>query len=87
VTKVGVIVNFSIENDPKGSVFVGERLVTTLEINNAKAAHGETGGIGYQSPGIVGTAMFDLVIHLKQGGTIGALAVSPVKDAADAAHT
>ncbi len=86
LAEVGVVIDFAVVHDPDGAVFIGKRLVTGFDINDAEATHGESGIIGDHGPGVVGTTMHDLLVHFEQRGFVGTLTGSEVKDAADTAH-
>ncbi len=57
------IVNLSVENHPDGAIFVGDRLMTCLEIDDAQAAHADCATAVHVITIIVGTPVADGVAH------------------------
>ena len=53
----GVVVDFAVEDDPQGAVFVAERLMAGGEVDNAETAHAESSTIACPVPFIVWTTM------------------------------
>jgi len=62
--KVGKVVDLAVENDPGAAVFVEDGLVAAGEVDNAEAAHAETGAVGNVKSLIVGSAVHDLLAHV-----------------------
>ena len=58
-----VVVNFAVENDPKRLVFIGDRLVTGLNVDDAEAAHGQSDVLLDKETGVIGPAVGELPVH------------------------
>jgi hypothetical protein len=60
---VGVVVDLAVEDDPDGAVFVRQRLLAGLEIDDAETAVAEGGSAVDMEARFVGAAMRDDVAH------------------------
>jgi hypothetical protein len=81
-----VVVNFAVENDPKRPVFICDRLVTGLNVDDAKAAHGQSDILLDKETGVIGPAMSDLPVHRHQRVATNGLRPIGMKNAADSTH-
>jgi hypothetical protein len=86
LAQVPVVIDFPVEYDPDVAIFVTERLVTALDIDNAEAAHGQSGVAVDKEAVVVGTAMNDLPVHRRQQLTIHSLNRVGMENAADSTH-
>jgi len=85
-TELGKVVNFAVENNPDGSVFVKHRLVASSQIDDGKAAHAEARAVFYENAFVIRTAMYDRVAHAVNRGCFNSLASSRAYDARDSTH-
>ena len=81
-----MVINFAIKDDPNAAVFIAERLVTALDVNNAEAAHSEPDVLLDKEAAVVGSAVHDSLVHRRQGIAIDALLPIAIEDATDPAH-
>jgi hypothetical protein len=63
-TKVGEVVNLTVENNPGAAVFVKYGLMAPGEIDDAEAAHAQTSAVGDMDSLVVGAAIHDLLAHM-----------------------
>ncbi len=61
--KFTIVVDFSVENDPDGVVFIAERLMTTREIDDGKPAKAQAYVSGNVVAGVVRAAVDDGIGH------------------------
>ena len=59
----GVVVDFAVEDDPQGAVFVAERLMAGGEVDNAETAHAESNRTCGVDAVVVRTAVGHDVAH------------------------
>src|SRR5581483_9204175 len=84
---IGVIVDFAVEDDGDGVVFVEHGLMAAREINDRETAMGESDVRIEEEAGIVGAAMSKRVTHAGDGrGVEVTRRVFGNSDAADSAH-
>jgi hypothetical protein len=81
-----VIIDFTIEDDPNVSLFVAERLVTALDIDDAEASHRQSDVFLDKEPVVVRTAVYNLPVHRHQRFTIHSLRPLGMENATDSAH-
>ena len=67
-----VVVDLAVEDDPDAAVFVGDRLVTGAEIDDAEAAHADAAGPVGVDAFVIRPAMADEVGHGPDVGNLGA---------------
>jgi hypothetical protein len=81
-----VVVDLSIENDPNGVGFIGERLMPASKIDDAQAPVSERGALISEYPCIVWPAMGKDVAH--PGDALTVIEVEPIEgnEAGDSAH-
>jgi hypothetical protein len=81
-----MIVNFAVEDDPEGAIFVRDRLMPGFEVDDAKAAHADSrAAVGVEAV-VVGAAMRHDVAHLAESRSIGPRARFKFENTGDAAH-
>jgi len=61
-----VVIDFTIEDDPNAFVFIADRLVTGLDIDDAEAAHRQSNVLLDKKTVIVWPAVDDLLVHRDQ---------------------
>jgi hypothetical protein len=61
-----VVIDFSVEDDPNITIFIGQRLVTTLDVYDTQSAHGQTDILFDEESLIVRPAMGDAPVHAGQ---------------------
>ncbi len=61
-----MVVDFAIENDPDVMIFVGQRLVSALDVDDAKPPHGQTDILFDEEALVVRPAMHDAAVHARQ---------------------
>src|ERR1700722_10017258 len=64
--QVGVVVDFAVEDDPDGSVFVTQRLLAGGEIDNAQATHTQRGRTVDADAFIIGATVGNSIAHSPQ---------------------
>src|SRR5580658_394317 len=69
-TQLGKIVDFTIENNPNGFVFIENWLVPTRQINYAEAAHAKADASLHEDPLVVRPSMHNGLTHPVNGGVI-----------------
>src|SRR5579863_969182 len=89
-SQFGVVVDFAVEDDPGGSVFVAKWLMAGGEVDDAEAAHAEADRAGGVNAVVIGTAVRHGVAHAPEdagidGGSGLGIAVE-LQDSSDAAH-
>jgi hypothetical protein len=62
--KVEEVVDLAVVNDLGAAVFVEDGLMASGEVDDAEAAHAETGAVGDVESLIVGAAVDDLLAHV-----------------------
>ena len=82
----GMIVNFTVENNPGRAVFVAERLVSGRQINDAEAAHADPDRTRSVDSFIVRAAMDHGSAHPTKSCRINPRVVPELHDPGDAAH-
>jgi hypothetical protein len=80
------VVNFSVENDPDGSVLVKHRLVASSQIDDAKAAHTEARSVFDEDAFVIRTAVHNSLAHAVNRGCFNSLVGSRAYDSGDSAH-
>ena len=84
--KLGVIVDFAVEDDPDGTSFVAYWLMTAGDVNDAQAAHADgDAAIGINAL-IIGTAVHHHSAHLAHRRRIYAGVLPEFHYSRDAAH-
>jgi hypothetical protein len=86
-----VIVDFAVENDPNGFVFIADGLMTGLNVDDAEAPHRQSDIVLDKKTVIVGATMDDLPVHGDQLIALNALSGVRmpgigIKNAADSTH-
>jgi hypothetical protein len=61
-----VVIDFTIEDDPNAFVFIADRLVTGLDVDDAEAAYRQSDILLDKKTAIVGPAVGDLLVHRDQ---------------------
>ena len=80
------IVDLTVADDPYSPVFVSNRLVSSLEINDAKAAHTDSGAFTGIMAMIVGPAVNHHLAHSFQQTLLGLPALSQLNYAEYSTH-
>src|ERR1022692_4646562 len=80
------VVNFSVENDPDGSVLVKHRLVASSQIDDAKAAHTEARAVFDENAFVIWTAMHYSLAHAVNRVRFNSLVCSRAQEAHDSTH-
>src|SRR6516164_6185303 len=81
-----VIINLAVVNQPHVSIFVRERLVAGLEIDDAQPAHRQSHILGQIETSIVGAAMYDLLVHGFERGAPDSMLGVEIYRATDSTH-
>ncbi|SRR5260370_19767935 len=81
-----VVVNLAVENDPERLIFIGDRLVTGLNVDNAEAAHGQSDVLLDKETVVIGPAVDDLLVHRRQGVAADLLSSIRLDNATDSTH-
>src|SRR5580700_808362 len=82
-----MVVELAVVNDPDAFVFIGNRLVTGLDVDDAQPPHGQADVGFYEKTIIIRAAMNDAPVHLGEHGAVGPPHPVGVKDSADSAHS
>src|ERR1700726_2420887 len=82
-----VIVDFAIENDPYGSVFIANRLMTAGDINDAEPPHTDADLTLSKDAIIIRTAVSHDVAHPAHDNRIDLRVSGKFKHARDPTHT
>src|SRR5262249_35562471 len=80
-----VVVNFAVKDDPDVSLFVADRLMPALHIDDAEPAHCQTDAPLDKKAGVIGAAVHNLLVHFCQRLALHATRIKP-KNSADPAH-
>ncbi len=86
VAQALVVVDFAIEDDPERPVFVRDRLMASLDVDDGEPPRGEPGPGVEEGSFIVRTAVGDRSRHRFENGPVGFLGGNRIEDAADATH-
>jgi len=81
----GEVVNLAVEDDPDTLVFVRDRLIASVEINDGEATHGKSHARRAVKAVAIGTAMRDGRVHAFEQGFFNRMLIV-VRHAADATH-
>src|SRR5437867_610734 len=81
-----VIVDFAVIDDPQALVLVADRLVTSADIDNAEAPHGQSNVAFDKEAVVVRPSVHDLRIHLRQRVALNAPFLSGIHNSADSTH-
>src|SRR4051794_24945694 len=69
--KFEMIVNFAIEHNPQRLVFIADRLMSSLQVNNAETPHSQSSRAVEVESLVIRAAMYHHAAHLAHGGSIG----------------
>jgi hypothetical protein len=86
LSQVPVIVDLAVEYDPDATIFVAERLMAGLYVDDAEAAHRQSGIFLDKESVVVRPAVNDLPVHRFQSVAIYPLSPVGMKNATDSAH-
>ena len=86
LAKFAMIVDFSVENNPEALVFVADRLMPRLNVNDAQSAHGEPDVFAHVETIVVGTAVGNLLVHRRENIPVYSHLPIRIKDSADSTH-
>src|SRR6266850_943024 len=81
-----MVVNRPVVNNPKIFVFIRNRLLPSLHVNNAEPAHGQPDISLDEKPVIVRPAVHDLPVHPHQRVAVRCLPVVRIENSANSAH-
>ena len=82
-----VVVDLAVEDDPDGAIFVRDRLLPGLQIDDCQAPHTQGDGLPHVEPFVIGAAMNDSVSHRAQKRRIRGSRRVDVDVSGDAAHS
>src|ERR1035438_1727934 len=71
-TQLGKIINLAVEDNPNRLVFIEDRLVPTLQVDDAEPTHAQTNASLYKDPLVVGPAVHDGLPHPGIAGRVPA---------------
>jgi hypothetical protein len=66
LTQLDIVVDLTIEDDPRTAILVVNGLLTALEVDNGESAHGQTDRAVDVETILIGSAMTDCFIHPPQ---------------------
>src|ERR1700693_208435 len=81
-----MVVNLPVVNNPKIFVFIRNRLLVGLHVNNAEPAHGQSNVSFDEKSLVVRSAVHDLPVHPDQRVTLHLLPVVGIENSANSAH-
>jgi hypothetical protein len=81
-----MIVDFAVVYNPDSSVFVTDWLLTSLQVDNAQAAHRQTYVSRDVKACVIRTPVQDLLVHGFEDRTLYFALAIKVEDATDPAH-
>ena len=82
--KLLIVIDFAVEHDPYRTVFIRNRLMTGVEIDNAQAPHADRAIAIYVIAFVIRTAMPDRIAHRPDAGQVRRF--MPQKLSGDPAH-
>ena len=85
ISQLAIVVDLSVQHDQHAAVFVGDRLPSAGQIDDAQAAHPDRGVSVDIHALVVGTPMADALEHPPQNFYVNRLA-DVLIDSGDAAH-
>jgi hypothetical protein len=85
-SQILVVINFTVEDDPNVFVFIAKRLMASLNVDDAEAAHRQPHVLFDKEAIIVRPAVDDLLIHSGEQVTIHTPGSLGMKDTADSTH-
>ena len=81
-----VIVNFTVKDDPEALVFIGNRLMSGLNVDDAEPPHREAHIAFNEKTFVVRSSMHNLAVHARENISIDSLSRIRIENAADTAH-
>src|SRR5260370_38103383 len=84
--ELAVVIDLTIEDDPEGSVFVGQRLVAGLQVDDAQTTHPDAETAVRVKPAAIRPATGQHLSHSEQALTVRWPRPVAAEDAEDAAH-
>ena len=81
-----MVIDFTVEDDPKALVLIRNRLMASLYIDDAEPPHGKSDIPLHEKTVIIGAAMGDLAIHGRENATVHILTRAGTENAADSTH-
>src|SRR5579872_5516602 len=82
-----VVVDFAVINNPDGALFIADRLMPALHINDAKPPHSQADILGDVTAIVIRTAVGNAPIHSHQHGSIDLPGAIEMKNSRNSAHT
>ena len=64
--QIPMVVDFTVENYPNAALFIADRLMTSLNVDNAQAAHCQSDILLDKEAVVVGPAVDNLTVHRHQ---------------------
>src|SRR5229473_1038404 len=81
-----IVIDLTIEDDPEGSVFIGQRLVARLQVDDAQTTHSDAETAVRVKPTAIRPATGQHLSHSEQPLTVRWPRAVTAEDAEDAAH-
>src|SRR5438876_5601418 len=85
-TQLTMVVDFPVVNNPQILVFIRDRLLPGLHVNDAEPPHSQTDIFLDEKTFIVWSAMHDLVVHPDQCVALHRLPDIGIENSANSAH-
>ena len=85
-SQLRMVVDLAVENDPDILIFIRQRLMTTLDVNNAEASHGQADVLFHEKPFIIRPAMHDAAVHAGEDVPFDVPVTIRKENAADSTH-
>src|ERR1039458_7175951 len=86
LSQILVVVDFTIEDDPNALIFIADRLVTGLDVDDAEATHSQSDVLLDKKAVIVGPAVDDLLVHRDEHVAIHSHIWLGMENTADSTH-
>ena len=84
--QLSIVVDFAVEHDADGVVFVADRLLAGVQVDNAETAHGQPDVSGNEETVVIGPAVTNALVHSFDHGSIDRVGGIEVVHAANPAH-
>ncbi len=85
-SQLRVVEDLAVEHDPQGAVFVGDRLLAAVQIEDAETGVSQADVSVEVDPELVGAAVTDRPEHAAEGAPVGRRRPMQVAESDDAAH-
>ena len=81
-----MVINLTVEYDPDVLIFVGQRLMTTLDVDDAETPHGQANIFLDEEAFVIRPAVHDAAVHARQHVALDVPVAIGEEDPADSTH-